>query len=144
MTREPDFYRKLHETKFRGDTTHNYQNFVVLIGNSRTKKIIRSRTEAPLTKYHQKSLNSCCLSSLESAFNCIGDNRDVTSLVNIIEESLNLQMEIFKSIINFSNTIMKNIRRIKGEYNLQYNMMIWKKNDDFYILNDINEDVNLV
>ena len=39
---------------------------------------------------------------------------------------------------------MKSRRRIKVEYNLQYNLKIWKKNDDFDILNDISEDVTLV
>ena len=39
---------------------------------------------------------------------------------------------------------MKNRRKIKGEHNLQYNLTIWKKNDDFDILNDISEDLTLV
>ena len=39
---------------------------------------------------------------------------------------------------------MKNRRRIKGEHNLQYNMTIWKKNDDYDILNNISEYVTLV
>ena len=39
---------------------------------------------------------------------------------------------------------MKKRRKIKGEQNLQYNLTIWKKNDDFYILNDTSEDVTLV
>ena len=39
---------------------------------------------------------------------------------------------------------MKNRRRIKDEQNLQYNLKIWKKNDDFYILNYISEDITLV
>ena len=39
---------------------------------------------------------------------------------------------------------MKNRGKIKGEKNLQYNMTIWKKIDDFDILNDISEDVTLV
>ena len=39
---------------------------------------------------------------------------------------------------------MKNRRKIKGEQNLQYNLRIWKKNDDFDILNEISEDVTLV
>ena len=39
---------------------------------------------------------------------------------------------------------MKNIRKVKCEQNLQYNLTIWKKNDAFYILNEISEDVNLV
>ena len=32
-----------------------------------------------------------------------------------------------KNIIHFSNAIMKNRIRIKGEQNLKYNMTIWKK-----------------
>ena len=39
---------------------------------------------------------------------------------------------------------MKNRRRIKGEQNLKYNLVIWKKNDAFDILNDISTDVTLV
>ena len=39
---------------------------------------------------------------------------------------------------------MKNRRRIKGEQNLQYNLMIWKKNGVFGIINYISEDVTLV
>ena len=39
---------------------------------------------------------------------------------------------------------MKNRGKIKGEQNLQYNLKIWKNNDDFGILNNIGEDVSLV
>ena len=39
---------------------------------------------------------------------------------------------------------MKNRRKIKGDQNLQYNMMIWKKIDTFDILNYISADVTLV
>ena len=39
---------------------------------------------------------------------------------------------------------MKNRRKIKGNHNLRYNMKIWKKYDDFDILKDISENVNLV
>ena len=39
---------------------------------------------------------------------------------------------------------MKNIRKIKGEHNLIYNLTIWKKHDAFDIINDIIEDVTLV
>ena len=48
------------------------------------------------------------------------------------------------SRINFSNTMMKNRIKIKGEQNLQHNLKIRKKNNDFDILNDISEDVTLV
>ena len=91
-----------------GDTTHNYQKFGVPIGNARMTKKVQFRIEAPLIKYHQKYSNSCCLSSLASAFHCIGGNRSVTDLVNRIEESLTLQTEKFNSIIHIANSIMKN------------------------------------
>ena len=39
---------------------------------------------------------------------------------------------------------MKNRRRIKCEQSIQYNLTIWKKNDNFDILNYISEDVTLV
>ena len=39
---------------------------------------------------------------------------------------------------------MKNRRKIKCEQTLHYNLTIWKKNNDFGILNDISEDVTLV
>ena len=39
---------------------------------------------------------------------------------------------------------MSNRRKIKGEHNLRYNLKIWKKNDAFYILNNIIENVTLV
>ena len=39
---------------------------------------------------------------------------------------------------------MKNRIKLKGKQNLQYNLKIWKKNNDFDILNDISEDVTLV
>ena len=77
---------------------------------------VRFRTEAPLIKYHQKIYNSCCLSSLASAFHFIGDDRVVTSVVNCIEESLTLQTEKFKDIIHLANAIMTYMREIKGEH----------------------------
>ena len=40
--------------------------------------------------------------------------------------------------IHFSNDIMSNRRKIKGEQNLRYNLTIWRKNDDFDVLNDIS------
>ena len=85
MTSEPDFYIEIYVTKCRGDITHDYQKFGVLIGNAIMNKKVRFRTEEPLIKYNQKIYNSCCLSSLASAFHCIGENRDVTDLVNLIE-----------------------------------------------------------
>ena len=108
-----------------------------------TKKV-QVCTEAPLIQYHQKSSNCCCVSSLASAFHCIGYTRAVTALVNHIEESLTLQTKEFKSRIHFANYIMKNRIKINVEQNLQYNLTIWNKNYAFDILNDTSEDLTLV
>ena len=97
-----------------------------------------------MIKYPQKTYNSSCLSSLSSAFHCIGNNRDLPDLVNSIEESLALQTENCKNRIHFANAIMANKRKIKGEQNLRYNLTIWNKIDAFDILNEISENVTLV
>ena len=39
---------------------------------------------------------------------------------------------------------MSNRRNIKGEQKLRYNLTIWKKNNDFDIINYISENVTLV
>ena len=44
MTHEPDFYKRLYDPRFRGDTTNNYQKFGVPIGNT---KITKKRTVPP-------------------------------------------------------------------------------------------------
>ena len=54
MAREPYFYKKLYQTKFRGDDTQNHQRFGVPIGNSKMTKKLQFHPEAPLTQYHQK------------------------------------------------------------------------------------------
>ena len=54
MTREPDFYLKIYQTKFRGDKTHKYQKLVVLIGNAKMTKKVQFHPEAPLIQYQQK------------------------------------------------------------------------------------------
>ena len=143
-THEPDFYKKRYQTKFRGDDTKAYQIFGVPIGNTKITRKVQFHPAAPVIKHHKKTSNSCCFSSLASAFHCISDNRAVPALVNSIEESLTLQTNNSKNIIHFANDIMKNRRKIKGEHNLRYNLMIWKENYAFDILNDISENVTLV
>ena len=68
MTHEQDFYVKLYQTKFRGDVTKTFKIFVVSIGNAKITIKLQFRPEAPVIKYHQKTSNICCLSSLVSGF----------------------------------------------------------------------------
>ena len=81
----------MNQNKFRGDETKKYQIFGILIGNARITRKLQFLPAAPLIKYHQKTYDSFCLSSLASAFHCINDNRAVPDLVNSIEKSFNLE-----------------------------------------------------
>ena len=144
MTRESDFYIELYQTKFRGGDTKTFQIIGVPIGNVKIKRQVQFHLAAPLMKYHQKTFNSFCLSSLASEFNCINYNMYVLALVNIIEESLTLEKENCKNKIHFANSIMSNRREIKGKQTLRYNLSIWIENDAFDILNDISENIILV
>ena len=88
MKREPDFYGKLYQTKFRGDDTKTFQIFGVPIGNEKITRKVQFHPAAPLIKYHQKTYTCYSLSVLASAFKCINDKRSVPSHVTNIEQSL--------------------------------------------------------
>ena len=89
--------------------------FGVPIGNAKITRKVQFHPAAPVIKYHQNTYNSSYLISLASAFHYINENRAITALVNIIEESLTLEKENSKNIIHFANTIMSNRRKIKGQ-----------------------------
>ena len=84
------------------------------------------------------------MSRLAQAFHGIIDNRDATVLLNLVEESLLLQTNIFRNRIGYVDDIMKNKLCCKGEERQRYNMNIWTKKDDFDILNNISEHFTLV
>ena len=62
---------KLYQTNSRADHTKTYQLFEVPIGHAKTTENIVILPEASVPKYHQKTSNICCLSSLASAFHSI-------------------------------------------------------------------------
>ena len=67
-TREPDFYKKIfqsHDIKQEKDT---FKTFQVPIGNAKFVKSFMFYKDAPILSYCQKTLNSCCFSSLAPAF----------------------------------------------------------------------------
>ena len=64
------------------------------------------RPAAPVLEFHQKTYNSCCLSSLASDFHSIGYNRAVTDLSNRFEESFTLHTDKFRNTIHFYDDIM--------------------------------------
>ena len=84
MACEPDFYKELYQTKFRGYDTKIFQIFGVPIGNAKITRKLQFHLAAPVMNYHQKTSNIFCLSSLASAFHCINYNRGVNFLVTSI------------------------------------------------------------
>ena len=84
-THEPGFHTTSSK-QIMGDVTKTYQIFGVPIDNAKTTRKVQFNPEAPVIKYHLKSYNSCCLSSLVSAFHCIGYYRAVPSIVIRIKE----------------------------------------------------------
>ena len=72
------------------DTQDNntFKQFQVPIGNAKCVESFKFQNDAPILKYCQKTLNSCCFSSLESAFASINHNAAANDISMRIEESL--------------------------------------------------------
>ena len=56
MPREPDFYKKLYDTKFRVIKHTTIKKFGLTIGNSRMNQKFRFRTEASLMNINKRDL----------------------------------------------------------------------------------------
>ena len=67
-TREPDFYKKIFHNQDNEQEEYSFRIFEVPIGNAKVVKSFVFHKDAPTLIFRQKSLNSCCFSSLASAF----------------------------------------------------------------------------
>ena len=63
-TREPDFYKKLFQSHDNQQDTDTFRKFHVTMGNAKVVKSFVFHKDAPILSYCQKTLNSCCFSSL--------------------------------------------------------------------------------
>ena len=70
-THEPDFHRKRFQSHDNTQDTNTLKFFQFPIGNSKCVENLKFHNDAPMLKYCQKSLNSCCVSSLASSFDSI-------------------------------------------------------------------------
>ena len=70
-TCEPDFYKKLFQSRDDKQDNITFKTFQVPIGNAKVVKSFKFQNDAPILSYCQKTLNSCCFSSLASAFDSI-------------------------------------------------------------------------
>ena len=66
---------------------------------------MKFHSKAPMLKYRHNSLNSCYLSSLESAFDSINQNKAKKFIAICVEESLKSKVG---NRIYFANAILKN------------------------------------
>ena len=80
---------------------------------------INFRSNAPMLKYFQKSLNICCFRSLESDFDSIYQTNAANTISLRIEESLKSQLV---NGIYFVNAILKNEK--KGEQIVYYSLWV--------------------
>ena len=63
-TREPDFCKKLFQIHDNKQDDITFKTFPVPIGNAKVVKSFKFQNDAPILNYCQKTLNSCCFSSL--------------------------------------------------------------------------------
>ena len=97
--------------------------------------------DSPILSYCQKTLNSCCLSSLSSAFASIKHYKAENAISILIKESLKSEVG---NRIDFVNDIMLNHKRNKGKARVHYKLIKYKKMGDYKILEDISENFTLV
>ena len=67
-TREPDFYKELFQSHDNKQDKDKFKTFQVPIGNAKVVKLLMYQKDVPIIIYFQKTLNSCCFSSLASDF----------------------------------------------------------------------------
>ena len=70
------------------------------------------RSNAPMLKYFQNSLNSCCFISLASDFFSIEQTKADNDISLSIEESLKSEVG---NRIDFTNAILKNEKKLKAD-----------------------------
>ena len=84
-TREPDLYKKLSQIHDYTQDINTFKRFQVTIVNLNFVESFKFHNDAPIVKYFHNSLNSCCFSSLVSAFASINHNKDANAIPLSIE-----------------------------------------------------------
>ena len=84
-TREPDFYTKLFQSHDNKKDKDTFNTFQVTIVNAKVVKSFMFHKDAPILSYCQKTLNSCCFSSLASAFASIKHFKSANAISILIK-----------------------------------------------------------
>ena len=140
-TREPDFSKKLFQSHDDTQDNNAFKKFQVPIGNAKCVESFKLRKDAPILKYCQKTLNSCCFSSLALAFASINHNAAANDISMRTEESLKSEVG---NRSDFANDILKDKILNKDEPKVHYNQMKYNKMREYKVLEDISANVTLV
>ena len=119
-TREPDFYKKIFQSRDNEQDTNTFKTFHVPIGNTKVVKLFVFHKDAPILSYYQKTLNSCCFSSLASAFASIKHFKAANAISIRIKEPLKSEVG---NCIDFANEIMLNCIINKVEARVHYKLI---------------------
>ena len=133
--------KKLFQNHENEQETDTFRTFQVPIGNAKVVKSFVFHKDAPILSYRKKSLNSCCFSSLASAFASINHFKAAAAISLRIKESLKSEVG---NRIHFATDNMINNKRNKGEARVHYKLIKYKKMGDYEILEDISANVTLV
>ena len=101
----PDLYRKPFQSHEDTQDINAFKLFQVPIANKIFVESFKFQNDVPIIKYCQKSLNSCCFSSLASSFAIAKQNKAANAISLRIKESL--ESEVVDRI-DFANAIFKN------------------------------------
>ena len=97
--------------------------------------------KSPTLIFSQKSFNSCCFSSLASAFASIKQIKAANSISLRTNESLTSEEG---NRIHFAYEIMQNRKINKGEPRVHYSLEKYRQKGEYDILNNVTANVTLV
>ena len=94
--RDPSLYKKAFQIHEDRQYIITIKCFQVPIGNVKCVESFKFQNGAPILKYCQKSLKSCCFSNLVSEFTSINHNKAENDILLLIDKSL--ESEVGKRI----------------------------------------------
>ena len=115
--------------------TDSFRIFQVPIGNAKVVLSFVFHEDAPILSYRQKSLNSCCYSSLASDFASINHFKAAADISLRIKEPLKSEVG---NLIHFATDITKKNKKNKVETKVHYSLMKYKKKGEYDILENIS------
>ena len=101
---------------------------------------------APFVKYQQREKNTCCFSSLASAFHALGDERAELAIANRIKTSLHVVPDLYKTRLSYAKDVLSSSRRVRerGEPRLRYSIVEYTEKNKFNPVAEVYNGVTLL